>query len=295
MALLNFADAPHGGSHKLLPEWDSQPRITPTTIIDHSIVGTALGAWNYFRYHTGIESHFIIAGRWGSVSDGHIYQLMDTGRQADANLNANSFGISIETEDDGTPDDTPWTARQLASLKWLHNKLATIHSKIPRKKVTSCNGGGLGYHSLCGTTSSNPWTPSAGKTCPGRPARVAQFDSILVPAFVSGEEDDDMPPYPEWTDDQKQELMDDLWKMLSRGEKVDGTKPAHIVDGSIGKVREMQDLFGWGDGPDEDLSTDTHGSINVRAANDRLKDVKNAINDLVRRLEEGGVIAPPIP
>jgi hypothetical protein len=33
MALISFTGSPHGGSHKLLPEWNRQPRITPTTII----------------------------------------------------------------------------------------------------------------------------------------------------------------------------------------------------------------------------------------------------------------------
>jgi hypothetical protein len=40
VALISFSGSPHGGDHKLLPEWNSQPRITPTTIIDHSIVGS---------------------------------------------------------------------------------------------------------------------------------------------------------------------------------------------------------------------------------------------------------------
>lgn len=183
MALLSFTGSPHGGSHKLLPEWQSQPKITPTTIIDHSIVGSALGAWNFFKNNTGVESHFILA------KSGVIWQLMDTSRQADANLNANSFGISIETEDNGNPNTDPWTAQQLASLKWLHNKLVAVHPTIPRKKVTSCSGGGLGYHSLCPTTSSNPWTPSAGKTCPGKPVRVDQWSKILIPAFLSETEE----------------------------------------------------------------------------------------------------------
>jgi hypothetical protein len=184
MALLSFADSPHGGSLKLLPEWQNQGKITPTTIIDHSIVGSAAGAFFYFRDKTGIESHFIVG------LDGVIWQLMDTGRRADANLNANDFGISIETADNGDPNNFPWTRAQLDSLKWLHNKLRAVHPTIPRKKVTSCSGGGLGYHSLCPTTSSNPWTPSAGKTCPGT-IRKKQWTEILVPAFVSGETEED--------------------------------------------------------------------------------------------------------
>ena len=169
MALISFTGSPHGGSHKLLPEWNRQPRITPTTIIDHSIVGSALGAWYYFRDQTGIESHFIVRGRPSSSADGHIWQLMDTGRQADANLNANAFAISIETEDNGDPDDFPWSRAQLASLRWLHAKLRAVHSTIPRRRCPSPRGGGLGYHSMWGAPSA--WTPVAGKTCPGRPVQ----------------------------------------------------------------------------------------------------------------------------
>src|SRR5215218_898165 len=115
MALLNFDGSPHGGSHKLLPEWNSQPRITPTQIIDHTIVGTALGAWWYFHDSTGIESHFIIRGRQSGSADGHIFQLMDTDRQADANLQANDKAISIETEDNGARPIEPWSTAQMES------------------------------------------------------------------------------------------------------------------------------------------------------------------------------------
>jgi len=161
MALISFRGSPHGGSHKLLPEWNRQPRITPTTIIDHSIVGSALGAWYYFRDQTGVESHFIVRGARSGSADGHIWQLMDTGRQADANLNANAFAISIETEDNGDPDDFPWSRAQLASLRWLHAKLRAVHPTIPRRRCPSPRGGGLGYHSMWGAPS--PWTPVAGK------------------------------------------------------------------------------------------------------------------------------------
>lgn len=114
MALISFAGSPHGGDHKLLPEWNSQPRITPTTIIDHSIVGSALGAWYYFRDQTGLESHFIVRGAPSGSQDGRIWQLMDTGRRADANFHANAFAISIETEDNGDPAGGSLPARRVA-------------------------------------------------------------------------------------------------------------------------------------------------------------------------------------
>lgn len=62
MPLLDFRGSPHGGSQKLLPEWNSQARITPVLIIDHSQVGSSLGTYYYFRDQTGIESHFSTAG-----------------------------------------------------------------------------------------------------------------------------------------------------------------------------------------------------------------------------------------
>ena len=161
MALISFGGSPHGGNHKLLPEWDRQPRMTPTTIIDHSIVGSALGAWYYFRDQTGIESHFIVRGTPSGSQDGRIWQLMDTGRRADANLNANAFAISIETEDNGDPDNFPWSRAQLESLRWLHGKLRAVHPTIPRRRCPGPGGGGLGYHSMWGAPS--PWTPVAGK------------------------------------------------------------------------------------------------------------------------------------
>jgi N-acetylmuramoyl-L-alanine amidase len=193
--LLDFSGSPHGGSHRLLPEWNSQARIVPVLIIDHSQVGSSLGTYFYFRDQTGIESHFSILGRRSGGRDGHIWQFMNTDRVAEANRQANRFpngtgAISIETEDDGDPDNQPWTARQLASLKWLHNKLARMYPTIPRRRASAATGPGargLGHHTLFGAPS--PWTPVS-KTCPGRPVRVRQWQNELLPAFLRAEEDD---------------------------------------------------------------------------------------------------------
>ena len=196
MPLLDFRDAPHGGRHRLLQEWNSQPRITPVLIIDHSQVGSSLGTYYYFRDQTGIESHFSILGARSGRQDGQIWQFMNTDRVADANFRANRFpngtgAISIETEDNGNPDRQPWSANQLASLRWLHDKLARMYPTIPRRRATAATGAGargLGYHTLFGAPSA--WTPTRGKTCPGRPARVSQWERILLPAFIRAEEDD---------------------------------------------------------------------------------------------------------
>jgi hypothetical protein len=178
MALLSFTGSPHGGRQRHLPEWQSQPKITPTTIIDHSIVGGAEGAWQMFRDRSVLESHFIVD------LDGAIWQLMDTDRQADANLDANDFAISIETADRGDPDNQPWTVAQLDSLVWLHEQLLAAHRTIPRRKCATWNGGGLGFHTLFGAPSH--WTPVA-KSCPGR-VRKEQWAATLLPAFLHPEE-----------------------------------------------------------------------------------------------------------
>lgn len=183
MPLLSFDGAPHGGRQRHLPEWQSQPRITPTTIIDHSIVGSAEGAFRHFRDTSNLESHFIVD------LDGEIWQLMDTNRQADANLDANRYALSIETADRGDPDNQPWTTEQLDSLAWLHEGLLADHPLIPRRRSRSCaDPGGLGYHTLHGAPSC--WTPVA-KSCPGR-VRKVQWADILLPAFLNPEETDDM-------------------------------------------------------------------------------------------------------
>lgn len=183
--LVDFTGAPHGGAHKLLPEWQTQPRITASTIIDHTIVGEGLGAYYYFRDKTGIESHFIVHGKWGTIPDGTPWQIMSIDRQADANNEANSYAISIETGDDGTPEDTPWTPAQLETLIWLHAELARMRPSIRRAKATACQSGGLGFHTQWGAPSC--WTPAYGKTCPGR-SRIPQWSNILVPAFVAAPE-----------------------------------------------------------------------------------------------------------
>lgn len=204
MALLDFRGAPHGGQQRHLPEWQSQPRITPTTIIDHSIVGSAEGAWQMFKDRSSLESHFIVRGRRSGTSDGWIWQLMDTDRQGDANLQANGYALSIETEDDGDPDHQPWTNAQIESLAWLHDELRRVHPTIPRRQSRSCGDpGGLGYHTLHGAPSC--WTPVS-KSCPGT-VRKGQWRALLLPAFLAGTVGPDTTPEePDMTPDQAEQL-----------------------------------------------------------------------------------------
>jgi N-acetylmuramoyl-L-alanine amidase len=225
MALLNFTGSPHGGSHKLLLEWDSQPKITPVLILDHTLVGTALGSWWYFYDGTGLESHFIIRGRQSGSQDGHIWQLMDTGREAHANYHANNKAISIETEDNGARPIEPWSRAQVESLIWLHDKLVQIHPTIKRVEATDCDGPGLGYHSKLGAPSC--WTPAVGKDCPG-PARISQWRSILLPAFLHPSEEDDMPT--------PQEVEDAVFAALQRFVTPGGVIPGQDHWTDFGRV-----------------------------------------------------------
>jgi hypothetical protein len=80
-------------------------------------------------------------------------------------------------------------------------------------------------------------------------------------------------------------IIDRFWMRLARGEKVDGTFPAHMVAASLSKIREWQDLFGWGDGRQETLATDTHADINVRAANDRLGNLAERLTSVEQGIE----------
>jgi N-acetylmuramoyl-L-alanine amidase len=178
MVLISFTGAPHGGRQRHLPEWQSQPPITPITIINHSIVGTGEQGYQYFLNSSSLEAHFIVE------NDGEIWQLMDTSREADANLDANAYAISIETGDRGDPDNQPWTAAQLDSLAWLHGELRRVHPTIPKRESVSCSGpAGLGYHTLHGAPSC--WTPVS-KTCPGR-IRKQQWRDILLPAYLDSD------------------------------------------------------------------------------------------------------------
>jgi hypothetical protein len=176
-------------SWRPLPEATSQPAITPRVVIFHTMVGSLAGTERHFRDQTGIESHFGVGGPTdGPDLDGTLWQWMDLDRQADANLNANSFAISVETSDGGDPD-RPWSDRQLATLVRLGNWLAD-HYGIPRRQCPAWDRSGFGWHVMFGAP--GPWTPVA-KTCPG-PVRIRQLREVVFPAVFAGTQlEDDMP------------------------------------------------------------------------------------------------------
>jgi hypothetical protein len=181
--LVDFDSSPHGGHWRPLPDSGREPAIAMRTVIHHSIVGSAEGAYQYFAGSTAIESTFIVK------KSGYFWQCMSLGEQADANFRANAFAGSIETEDNGNPDTDPWTAAQLDTLVWLSLEMRRLRPLIARRKCRTWDDAGLGYHTLF----PGQWTNVPGKTCPGA-IRKRQWADRVLPRYLTGaiEEDDDM-------------------------------------------------------------------------------------------------------
>jgi outer membrane murein-binding lipoprotein Lpp len=168
-----------------VPDNSRQPSIRATQVIMHSMASPGTSPQDLIRYWsqpgTPLESHFIV-GR-----DGRAWQLVDTGRSADANYRANrrpdgTGAISIETEDNiGNPDTLPWTQAQIDTLVRLALWAARVHG-IPRRRCPSPSAPGMGFHTMFGSPSA--WTPVS-KTCPGT-IRIRQFNQTVLPAIVAG-------------------------------------------------------------------------------------------------------------
>ena len=169
--------------------------MDPRVVIFHVIAGEGNA-----QPHSGLEWHFEVA------YSGAIEQGVDTNRQAAANLKANPFAISIETEGLG---NGYWTDAQLDSLAMLSEWCMATHPKILRQRCPTWDGAGFGYHVMFGAP--GPWTPVA-KTCPG-PNRIRQFNEVLLPRILKSTspttEIDDMTP------EQAQTLNEVHW-MLSQ-------------------------------------------------------------------------------
>jgi hypothetical protein len=182
--LVDFESSPHGGHWRPLPDSGREPAIAMRTVIHHSIVGSAEGAFQYFAGATAIESTFIVK------KSGYFWQCISLGEQADANFRANAFAGSIETEDNGHPDTDPWTAAHIDTLVWLSREMRRLRPRIALRKCRTWDDAGLGYHTLF----PSQWTNVPGKTCPGA-IRKRQWASRVLPRYLSGaieEGDDDM-------------------------------------------------------------------------------------------------------
>ena len=166
-------------TERLIPPGSSDPRISPRIAILHVDAGNADSLYDYFNGPSGgIESHFFVK------RTGEIEQYRDTSWQADANLDANDFAVSIETQGYGVGE---WTAEQLDSIKRLLVWLNEVHPAIPLRKCDRWDGSGIGYHVMFGAP--GHWTPVS-KSCPG-PDRVRQFNDVIVPWLSAGAEEVD--------------------------------------------------------------------------------------------------------
>lgn len=174
---------------ELQPESDAQPSIRPTQLIIHSMAApwTPRRLYEYWRYSTGLESHF------GLGYDGSLAQYIGTQTRADANYLANrrpdgTGAVSVETTSNTISSD-PWTLAQIEGLVklgvWLHH----AHG-IPLRICRSWDDPGFGYHRMF-----DQWS-SGGTACPGN-ARAIQFRDVVFPAIVARatnqEEEDAMP------------------------------------------------------------------------------------------------------
>ena len=162
---------------ELQPESDSQPAITPTQFIMHSIAApwSEQRIYEYWRDSTNLESHF------GLDYDGSLGQFIGTQTRADANYLANrrpdgTGAVSIETASNLKHTD-PWTAEQVETLirlgVWLHEE-----HDIPLRICRTADDPGYGYHRLHAD-----WS-TGGTECPGD-ARVQQFREVVFPGIVA--------------------------------------------------------------------------------------------------------------
>ena len=151
-----------GANYRPMPyENELDPRRGPDTIILHTNGGgSALYGW-FSRPGNTICSHFQV------FADGRIEQYVDTRFQAYAQWDANPFGISVETEDDGNPA-TPWTAAQVAAIQKIIR-----WAGVPAL-VAPAGGGGVGWHKQY-----TAWNQS-GHDCPGD-VRIAQLKNVVIP------------------------------------------------------------------------------------------------------------------
>lgn len=147
------------------------PPIKATTVILHVAATEATSLAPYFTSGSGgVESHFYIR------YDGTVEQYRDTGWQADANMDANGFAISIETQ--GLAAGT-WTVQQLDAIKALLLWCRDTHG-IPLRVCPRWDAPGVGYHVLFEAQ----WD-RRNASCPG-PNRIRQFNDVLVPWMATG-------------------------------------------------------------------------------------------------------------
>lgn len=169
---------PFAKKMELQPESDSQASIVPVQFIVHSLAApwTIERTYEYWRDSTSLESHF------GLGYDGRLGQYIGTQTRADANAQANSRAISLESAAN-TSNSDPWTEAQINMLVRVMDWAAREH-RIPRRRCRSWTDPGFGYHRLY------PQWSVGGTVCPGN-ARVKQFNEIVLPRVIAGDVEED--------------------------------------------------------------------------------------------------------
>lgn len=178
-----------------LPE--RQPLIQVRGLILHSIVGSGRAAYGKFLNSSNLESTFILE------LEGPPDQIMEANERADANGAGNVYYASVETADNGDPDNFPWTPSQVEELVllilWYHEEW-----DVPLRLITANGEWGFGYHVMAGSyvqpvgCKRGPdhfnWTEVRGKSCPGC-IRQWQFHNVVWPEVLrrAGGSMDDMP------------------------------------------------------------------------------------------------------
>lgn len=165
---------PFAKKMELQPESDSQAAINPTQFIVHSLAApwTIERTYEYWKNSTNLESHF------GLGYDGRLGQYIGTQTRADANAQANSRAISLESAANLQNSD-PWTDAQINMLVRVMDWAADEHD-IPRRRCRSWTDPGFGYHRLY-----SQWSVG-GTVCPGN-TRVKQFNEIVLPRVIAGD------------------------------------------------------------------------------------------------------------
>lgn len=178
-------------SDKLLPEASQQGPQSNQVAIVHTMVGYLNGTDAYFRRgDIGLESHLGIGGKYDGIDlDGAIYQWIPTGVSADANYNANSYAMSVETSDGGGDRYLEeWSAMQAESLAQCLAAWCLKYDKPARLVNRSSRSvPGIGHHKI-GTIPGpqvppDDWwsNPALGyRACPGQP-RINQLTNKVIP------------------------------------------------------------------------------------------------------------------
>lgn len=125
------------------------------------------------------------------------------------------------------------------------------------------------------------WAP--GRKTDIDPATLAA-DRAWTPATT--QEDDDV-SYTDWPAADRQALLDDLWRMLKTGRKIDGTTAQQLTDLSDQSIKGLVNLVRVGDDP-EPAGGDTHPE-NLRTLSAAVAAVDRKLDKVI----EGLPVPPP--